>query len=71
MLHRYLEETVLPFSKHYGALGNDLRRIRCVEDLRHLPFTTKKDVQDPSCARSGRDAGRWRNPSSANFARSS
>ncbi len=46
MLHRYLEETVLPFSKHYGALGNDLRRIRCVEDLRHLPFTTKKDVQD-------------------------
>ena len=45
-LHRYLEQTVLPFSKHYKALGLDLRRIRRVEDLRHLPFTTKKDVQD-------------------------
>jgi phenylacetate-CoA ligase len=46
MLHHYLEETVLPFSKHYGSLGIDLRRIRQVEDLRHLPFTTKREVQD-------------------------
>src|ERR1700722_12890426 len=44
-LRRYIEETVLPFSKHYAALGNDLRRIRRVEDLRHLPFTIKRDVQ--------------------------
>ena len=46
LLRRYLEQTVLPFSKHYAALGKDLRRIRRVEDLRHLPFTIKRDVQD-------------------------
>ena len=46
LLRRYLEQTVLPFSKHYAALRNDLRRIRRVEDLRHLPFTIKRDVQD-------------------------
>jgi phenylacetate-coenzyme A ligase PaaK-like adenylate-forming protein len=46
LLRRYLEQTVLPFSKHYATLGNDLRRIRRVEDLRHLPFTIKRDVQD-------------------------
>jgi phenylacetate-CoA ligase len=46
LLHRYLEKTVLPFSKHYGKFERDLGRVRCVEDLRHLPFTTKKDVQD-------------------------
>ena len=45
-MRRYLEQTVLPFSKHYAALGHDLRRIRRVEDLRHLPFTIKRDVQD-------------------------
>src|ERR1700722_1140795 len=46
LLRRYLEQTVLPFSKHYAAFANDLRRIRSVEDLRHLPFTVKRDVQD-------------------------
>ena len=46
LLRRYLEQTVLPFSKHYAAFGNDLRRIRRVEDLRHLPFTIKRDVQN-------------------------
>lgn len=46
LLRRYLEQTVLPFSKHYAAMGNDLRRIRSVEDLRYLPFTIKRDVQD-------------------------
>lgn len=48
LLRRYLEQTVLPFSKHYSAFANDLRRIRNVEDLRHLPFTIKRDVQDNS-----------------------
>jgi phenylacetate-coenzyme A ligase PaaK-like adenylate-forming protein len=46
LLRRYLEQTVLPFSKHYAALGNDLRRVRSVEDLRHLPFTIKRDLQE-------------------------
>jgi phenylacetate-coenzyme A ligase PaaK-like adenylate-forming protein len=46
LLRRYLQQTVLPFSKHYAAFGNDLRRVRRVEDLRHLPFTIKRDVQD-------------------------
>src|ERR1019366_190005 len=46
LLRRYLEQTVLPFSKHYAAFGHDLRRIRRVEDLRYLPFTIKRDVQD-------------------------
>src|SRR5258708_163557 len=45
-LRRYLEQTVLPFSKHYAAMGKDLRQIRSVEDLRHLPFTVKREVQD-------------------------
>ncbi len=46
MLQRYLEKTVLPFSKHYRTLASDLHRIRHVEDLRYLPFTTKQDIQD-------------------------
>jgi len=46
LLRRYIEQTVLPFSRHYAALGHDLRRIRRVEDLRYLPFTIKRDVQD-------------------------
>ena len=46
LLRRYIEQTVLPFSKHYAALGHDLRLVRSVEDLRHLPFTVKRDVQD-------------------------
>src|SRR5271169_4281837 len=46
LLRRYIQQTVLPFSKYYAAFANDLRRIRCVEDLRHLPFTVKRDVQN-------------------------
>src|SRR5271154_2643834 len=46
LLRRYIERTGLPFSKHYGAFASDLRRIRSVEDLRHLPFTMKRDVQN-------------------------
>src|SRR5471032_1360282 len=45
-LRRYLEKTVLPFSKHYAPLAHDLPLIHRVEDLRHLPFTTKRDVQE-------------------------
>jgi len=46
LLRRYIEQTVLPFSRHYAAFGNELRRIRSVDDLRHLPFTVKRDVQN-------------------------
>ena len=48
LLRRYMEQTVLPFSKHYARSTGDLRRIRRVEDLRHIPFTIKRDVQDQS-----------------------
>lgn len=46
LLRRYISQTVLPFSKHYAAFADDLRRIRGVEDLRYLPFTIKRDVQE-------------------------
>jgi phenylacetate-coenzyme A ligase PaaK-like adenylate-forming protein len=46
-LRRYLRETVLPFSAHYGALfrreGIDLSQLRTSDDLRRIPFTTKCD----------------------------
>lgn len=45
-LRHYLEHTVFPFSKYYGPLSRELPHIRCVEDLRHLPFTTKRDLQE-------------------------
>ena len=45
ILRRYLSQTVLPFSKHYADFADELRLIRSVHDLRHLPFTTKRDVQ--------------------------
>lgn len=43
-LRRYLKETVLPFSKHYGELGIEPDEIHSLDDLRHLPFTTKRDL---------------------------
>ncbi len=46
LLRRYLEKTVIPFSKHYGKFARDLHRIRHVEDLHHIPFTTKRDLQE-------------------------
>src|ERR1700722_20568775 len=46
LLRRYISQTVLPFSKHYAAFADDLRRIRSVEDLRHIPFTVKRDLQN-------------------------
>jgi phenylacetate-CoA ligase len=44
-LRHYLDRVVLPFSRHYANYADDLRRIRTVSDLRHLPLTTKRDVQ--------------------------
>ena len=46
LLRRYLERSVLPFSKHYGAFEREIRSIRSVSDLRNLPFTVKRDVQE-------------------------
>lgn len=43
-LQRYLKQTVLPFSKHYGAMGLDPDRIRSLDDIRRIPFTTKRDL---------------------------
>ncbi|MEA3212969.1 MAG: phenylacetate-CoA ligase [Chthoniobacter sp.] len=46
-LRRYLRTTVLPFSAHYGALfrreGIAPAQLRTLDDLRRIPFTTKKD----------------------------
>ena len=46
-LRSYLRTTVLPFSSHYGALfrreGIDPARLRTPDDLRRIPFTTKRD----------------------------
>lgn len=44
-LRRYLKRNIIPFSRHYGPLARDLSRVRQVGDLRHIPFTTKQDVQ--------------------------
>src|ERR1700733_10499450 len=46
LLRRYLEQTVLPFSKYYSAFANDIRSVRSVEDLRNLPFAVKRDLQN-------------------------
>jgi phenylacetate-coenzyme A ligase PaaK-like adenylate-forming protein len=46
LLQRYLSQTVVPFSKYYGAWAEDLGRVRSVEDLRYIPFTQKRDLQN-------------------------
>ena len=47
-LHRYLCDTVLPFSQHYrdlfAARGLTAADIRSVADLAKLPFTSKEDL---------------------------
>ena len=47
-LHRYLTEVIAPFSPYYKKLFAehqiDPRRIKTVEDLRQLPFTSKADL---------------------------
>src|SRR5262249_6548894 len=46
-LRRYLRETGLPFSSRYGAIfrreGIDPAQLRTLDDLRRIPFTTKRD----------------------------
>lgn len=43
-LRRYLKDTVLPFSAHYGKLGIEAEEIRSLDDLWLLPFTSKDDL---------------------------
>lgn len=47
-LHRYLNEVIAPFSPYYKRLFAehkiDPAKIKTVEDLRHLPFTSKADL---------------------------
>ena len=47
-LRKFLQEQMYPFSPFYRDLFDknriDPRRIRSVEDLRHIPFTSKKDL---------------------------
>jgi phenylacetate-CoA ligase len=47
-LRHYLRTVVLPFSAHYrkvfGELGLTAESIRTLEDLRHIPFTSKADL---------------------------
>ena len=55
-LHRFVNEQLYPYSPYYRRVFNehkiDPRSIRTVEDLRRLPFTTKKDIaptaEDPT-----------------------
>ena len=50
-LHRYLTEVIAPFSPYYKKLFAehriDPRRIKTVEDLRQMPFTSKADLLRP------------------------
>jgi phenylacetate-CoA ligase len=47
-LHRWLRDTVLPFSAHYRELFRQLKltaaAFRSLDDLRRLPFTSKADL---------------------------
>lgn len=47
-LHRYFTEVIAPFSPYYKKVFADHkidpRQIKTVEDLRHLPFTSKADL---------------------------
>ncbi len=47
-LTEYLRKVVLPFSAHYRKLfaehGLKVESIRTLDDLRHIPFTSKADL---------------------------
>jgi phenylacetate-coenzyme A ligase PaaK-like adenylate-forming protein len=47
-LARFVRQELYPFSRHYRRLFDqaavDPRRVRAVDDLRRLPFTTKQDL---------------------------
>ena len=45
-LRSYLQTRVVPFSGHYGKIDFDARDLRVLDDLRHLPFTSKGDLHD-------------------------
>jgi len=45
-LRSFLKHRVLPFSEHYRSLQLDPRDLHELEDLQHLPFTSKADLQD-------------------------
>ena len=59
-LHRYLRDTVVPFSAYYRELfrkhGLRADSIRTVEDLEQIPFTSKADlVNTPDNSQKARD----------------
>src|ERR1700687_2864113 len=47
-LHRFINEQLYPFSPFYRRLFDEHhinpRKIRSINDLRHIPFTSKKDI---------------------------
>lgn len=47
-LHHFINTHVYPFSPHYQQVFNDYKinpkKIRCIEDLKDLPFSTKADL---------------------------
>ncbi|MFA5060334.1 MAG: AMP-binding protein [Candidatus Omnitrophota bacterium] len=59
LLHSFLNRQVYPFSSFYRNLFDqkriDPRKIKTVEDLKHIPLTSKRDFLD-----SGKNADRFR-----------
>ena len=51
LLRRFLKDRVVPFTAHYGKLfkelGIEAGDIRGTDDLKLLPFTSKKDLTTP------------------------
>lgn len=49
-LHRFINEYIYPFSPYYKRLFDehkiDPQKIKCVEDLKHIPFTSKINLID-------------------------
>ncbi|MBP9854922.1 MAG: AMP-binding protein [Candidatus Omnitrophica bacterium] len=49
-LHQFINQYVYPFSPHYKRLLDDHKinpnKIKTVEDLKHIPFTSKLDLLD-------------------------
>lgn len=49
-LHRYINEYIYPFSPFYRKLFDDHKidpkKIKCVEDLKHIPFSAKINLID-------------------------
>ncbi|WP_193214663.1 phenylacetate--CoA ligase family protein [Luteolibacter marinus] len=51
LLRRFLTHRVVPFTKYYGELfrnhGIEAGDIRGTDDLKHLPFTSKRHLENP------------------------